>query len=729
MYKYLIILFILLQGLLAKGQIVRGTVMDMDHQPLLGATVLELGTTNGAITNMNGQFELRVGANEAELIVSFTGFDTDTLAASLGSPMHIMLKESSQQLGEVTISSNATFFDRLEPKHNEIISEAELTKAACCNLSESFETNASVDVSFSDAVTGAKVIRMLGLDGRYVQINRENIPHIRGLAGRNGLTYVPGTWIQSIDLGKGAGSVVNGYESMTGQINVEFKKPAHAEKLYFNAYVNSMGRAELNANVAGKIGDRWKSALLFHSNYFANEVDGNVDGFMDLPKSRQVNVLNRYELHTEKIHAQVGVHLMHDDKAGGQLGFGFGDDHTSSAAYGFDMTTTRFEVFGKTGLLFPHKPYKGWGFIYSASHLAIDGGFGRDSYNGIENTAYVNAIFQNIIGTTYHQYKAGVSLLVDDFEETYIDSLYSRREIVPGVFYEYSYLPNDDFSLVAGMRTDFHNLYGTYFTPRLHMRYQVLPGTTLRVAGGPGYRTPNVIMENSQVLVSARQLVMQEAPKAEVAWNLGTSMVSSVPIGEKEIQLVVDYFYTDFENQLIYDMDQDSRQLVVYNLDGRSYAHSFQVEGSLEILPRLNLKAAYKYYDVSATINGRLQQIPFVSRDRLFANIGYETKYEKWQFDATWQWFGTKRLPDTSDRLPEFRRDGYTPDFSLLNGQVTRNFRWGGVYLGGENLLSFTQNNPIVAAERPFSEDFDASLIWAPIMGRVIYLGFRYKIQ
>lgn len=727
--KNLIYTTFLLIGLLAQGQTIRGMVADENHEGLPGATVQEVGTTNGVTTDLNGRFELKLSARDARILVSFVGYEADTLSADFSGMMHIMMRPEISELEQVTVTAQSTFLDEMESKHVEVITEAELTKAACCNLSESFETNASVDVSFTDAVTGAKTIRMLGLDGRYVLINRENIPHVRGLSGRYGLSYVPGTWIQSIDLGKGAGTVVNGYESMTGQINVELKKPELSEKLYLNAYGNSFGRMELNANTAYKLNEKWSSGILFHTNYFNNELDQNDDGFMDIPKGRQINVMNRYKYQSDRMVSQMGFQFMNDQRAGGQLGFDFSDDFRTAPVYGFQNNTTRVEFYGKTGLLFPHKPYKGWGFIYSAAYMNIDAGYGRDNYEGAETTLYGNVIFQNIIGSSFHQYKTGVSILSDSFDEVYADSVFTRHEVVPGAYFEYSYLPGDNFSLITGVRSDFHNLYGNYFTPRLHLRYQVSENTTLRGAIGKGYRTPNAIVENSSVLVSNRQLIVQEAPSPEISWNMGGSLVTAVQIGEKKLNLVGDYFYTEFQNQLIYDMDQNSSELNIYNLKGQSYAHSFQVEGSVQFSEYFGLKTAYKYYDVRSTINGEFQAVPFNSRDRFFLNTSYSTKYDKWEVDYTLQWFGTKRLPDTSDKPAEFQRGNYTPSFFLMNAQISRGFRWGNVYVGSENLGNFTQSNPIVDAENPFGNNFDASMTWAPIAGRMVYFGFRYKIK
>ena len=711
------------------AQTITGMVADQQHQPLIGATVMELGTQNGAVTNASGHFSLVLRKSQSRLVFSFSGFVSDTLVANPIGKMHVMLSENTAALGEVIVTTSSTFIDNLASLQTEVITEAELTKAACCNLSESFETNASVDVSFTNAITGAKTIRMLGLDGSYVQINRENVPNVRGLAGRYGLSFIPGTWIQSIDVGKGAGTVVNGYESMTGQLNVELKKPESSEKLYLNAYGNSFGRMELNVNHAQKLGDKWYGGLLFHTNYFNNEIDQNDDGFLDLPKGRQLNVMNRYKYVGEKVRSQIGFSFMRDEKAGGQVGFGFGSDNNSSTEYGFLNNTTRFEVFGKTGLLFPHKPYKGWGFIYSASYLDMESGFGRTNYSGTESTLYGNVIFQNIIGNSFHQYKTGVSILHDAFDEVYADSAFSRNEVVPGFYYEYTYSPKDRFTLLLGARTDFHNLYGTYFAPRLHTRFQVSDKTTIRAAIGRGYRTANALIENSSVLVSSRQLIIEEEANPEVSWNMGGSLVTALEIQDKPLNVVVDYFYTTFENQLIYDMDANSSQLRVYNLRGASYAHSFQIEGNYQFSDRFGAKAAYKYYDIKTTINGVLQQVPFNAKNRFFINASYATRFDKWKADMTLNGFGTKRLPNTSDKPAEFQRRNKTPSFALLNAQVSRGFRWGNVYVGAENLLGFTQGNPIIEAENPFGNNFDASIVWAPIVGRMIYAGFRYKIK
>lgn len=735
--KYIITIIILTVPIIGVcQQTIKGKVTTSENEPLVGATIQIVNTSKGDITDIEGNFEISNVKENESIVISFIGYISDTLTEFSKARINVILFEDSEKLDEVIVKGKSSTIDELQPILNELISEKELLKAACCNLSESFETNASVDVSFADAITGAKTIKMLGLDGRYVLISREGIPHVRGLNSRYGLTNVPGTWIQSIDVGKGAGTVINGFESMTGQINVEFKKPDNTDSWYFNGYANSFGRVELNANHATEISDKWSAAILLNTQYMVTEIDGNDDGFLDLPKSRMVNFLNRYKYVGDRLRSQIGIQFMKSDLSGGQLGFNFGDDLIANQIYGFKNDEQRIELFGKVGMIFTKKPYKSWGIQYSLSYFDFDGGAGRRLYYGNEKTAYGNFIYQNIIGNTQHQYKTGVSYLFDGFDERYIselnasiDSSFSRNERIPGLFYEYNYLPNEHFTLVAGIRSDFHNLYGTYFTPRLHMRYALNDHWTIRASVGKGYRTPNAIMENSQALVSSRELIIREEPKPEITWNYGGSLVTHIDIKEKPLSVVADYFYTNFENQLIYDQDQTSNALFIYNLDGKSFAHSFQLEAQYEIYKYLNLKAAYKFYNVQATTNEKLQQMPYVSRDRFFLNLSYATKYEKWKADFTWSWNGKKRLPDTSDNPEEFRRGDYSPDFSFINAQVSRGFRWGSIYLGGENLLNFKQNNPIVDPENPFGNNFDASMVWGPVAGRVLYAGIRYKIK
>ncbi|WP_460982134.1 TonB-dependent receptor [Spirosoma fluminis] len=712
---------------------IHGTVGEMangQRVPLVGATVQWAGTSVGTVTDSAGHFQLQRRTAATHLVVSYVGYRTDTLAVANVGALTITLR-AEQTLREVTVSGAPGQIDRINPIQTEFITQRTLAKAACCNLSESFETNASVSVSYSDAVTGARQIQFLGLGGQYVQTNVENIPTVRGLASAFGLNYIPGTWITSIDIGKGAGSVVNGYEGMSGQMNVELQKPDEATKLFLNGYINSFGRVEGNANWSKTLSRKWSMGVLGHASTLRSEIDQNGDGFRDLPLYTQVNAVNRYKYSSDRLMAQFGIKALYEDRDGGQLSR-FGD-----ARYAFLNTTKRLEFFSKTAKLYPEKPYKGLGLIINGVHHQQDARFGFAPYEGQQQTLYANLIYQSIIDNTNHTFKTGISYLLDDYRERYRAIRMARTESVPGVFAEYTYMYPDKLTLVAGGRVDFHNLYGTQFTPRLHAKYNLSTNVALRASAGRGFRVPNPFAENFGYLVSSRSVVLQESLRPEVSWNYGISLTNEFTVFGKKASLVLDYHRTDFQNQLIVDLEHP-QELNFYNLKGRSYANSFQAELNVQPAKRFEVKAAYRLYDVQQSMGGPFQEerlLPkmMVSRDRVLLNAGYALPFDKWKFDATLQWNGPRRIPYQQPGYVHTSYQNmpteYAPGFYNLNAQVSRAFRSGfEIYLGGENLTGFRQLNPIVSANDPFSASFDAGArVWGPITGRMVYVGFRFK--
>ena len=742
MFRYLtgLILFFISTPIWA--QRVSGFVYEQEKdykkpKPLTGANVYWAGTTHATSTDTSGKFSIPRIVQSSKLVISYVGFHNDTIKIGSESELQIVLK-SDQTLKEVTVTAGSASIDRLSPHQTEIITSRALAKAACCNLSESFETNASVSVSYSDAVTGSKQIQMLGLNGTYIQTNVENIPSIRGLATTFGLNFIPGTWIQSIDVGKGAGSVVNGYESMTGQINIELQKPDSQEKLYFNSYVNNFGRGELNLKLAHQINKKWSTGLLTHGSTLRTRIDNNKDGFLDMPLYTQINVINRWKYQSDKMMAQFGVKALHEDRTGGQTAFR-PELRGTAKAYGFGANINRYEFFSKIARLFPNKPYKGLGFIMNASVYDSKSYFGFANYDAKQETLYGNLIYQSIIGNTNHAYKAGLSYLLDHYNEAYKDITLMRKESVPGVFFEYTYNHLDKFVAVAGGRVDIHNLYGTQWTPRLHLKYNLTSQTTLRASAGRGFRVSNPLAEYYGNLVSWRTVSFLEKIRPEVSWNYGASLTKEWNLGAMKGNLIVDFYHTRFENQLVADLE-DPQYIRFYNLKGKAYANSFQAEINATPIERFELKLAYRLFDVKQTLTNELNQnqlLPrmMVSRDRALFNAGYALPYDKWKFDATVQWNGKRRLPHmgSTNEHPEHT---LTPDLSStnapaffnVNAQITRTFPKWDVYLGGENLNNFTQKNPITGASDPFGKNFDAGMVWGPVVGRMIYAGIRFKI-
>lgn len=711
-----------------RGQVKSATEASANAIP--GANVFWIDGSGGTVTDQLGNFELELPDElPAQLAVSFVGYQTDTTTIQPGQ-QHLTVS-----LQETITLSEANVTDRHSSVHLSTISTINtahlgrdhLEKAACCNLSESFETDASIDVVENDAIAGTKKILMLGLDGTYSQILFEGIPLIRGLSSTYGLTYIPGTWIESIQVSKGAGSVVNGFESMTGQINLEYWKPDHEEdKAFLNIYANHMGRLEGNGFVRQRINDKWSSMLFAHGRTSLSPVNNNNNGFMDMPMDNELQFLNRWKYQSEKRESQFGVRFLTDDKLGGQVAFNPEVDRFEQPYFGMRVRTRLLSAFGKSGFMFPDTPWKSIGLQASATYHVQDAYFGHRDYQATQTSGYFNAIYQSMIFTTDHRFKTGVSLRMDDYQQSFTDSAFNRTEIIPGAFFEYDWKFREKIALVAGVRADYHNLFGLFISPRLHAKYNFSPLSVLRVSGGKGFRSPVLFAENISPLASSREVQVLETPQAEESWNTGISFLQKFTIAGMEGHVSVDYFYTWFENQLVADMDYSARKLLFYNLSGPSYSHSIQGDFLITPLERFDVKLAYKRYEVKTTylIQGLLDR-PFVPRDRALLNLEYRTRFDIWKFDLTTNWFGVSRIPSTAENPVEHRRPDRSPSYFMLSGQITKAFKFGEFYVGGENLLNFKQAHPIIDPENPFGEVFDASMIWGPINGTVIYAGFR----
>ena len=616
------------------------------------------------------------------------------------------------------------------------ISSKELLKAACCNLSESFETNATVDVSFSNAVTGTKQLKMLGLDQKYTSLTKELLPSIRGLASPYGMNLIPGRWIGGIQLTKGGSTVTNGYESITGQINTELLKFQDKPETSLNFFGDINGRFESNITSTSKLSEKWNQSVLLHGNATLAKMDTNDDGFLDQPTGNQINaayLLDYNDLEKSGLGTHFGISFVKDERSGGQKDFDKNRDQSQQSLYGVGIDISKFDIWNKTGYIFKGKPYQSIGWMNQFTYHQQDSFFGKRNYLGNQKTFYSNLIFESIFGNTNHKYKTGASFLYDDFDENYLTQNFTRTETVPGVFFEYT-LTGLKYTLVAGARTDFHNLAGTQFTPRLNFKYDISPKTILRLSAGKGFRTANIFAENQQYFASNRQIEILGNGgkiydlKPEIAWNYGASLQQEFKLFNRKATLVADFFRTDFQDQVLTDLDISPNKIVFYNLEGNSYANSFQTQIDFVPAKNLELRLAYKYYEVQADYLGGKREIPFMAKNRGFFNAAYATdKNDKggfWNFDTTLQWVGRQKLPNLNANPAEFRLPEYSDSFATLNAQISRNFNKNiRVYLGGENLTSYTQDQPIIDAKNPFGNYFDGGMVYAPIMPANVYLG------
>ena len=623
-----------------------------------------------------------------------------------------------------------------------IVSSKELLKAACCNLAESFETNPSIDVNFSDALTGTKQIKMLGLTSPYLMITEENIPSIRGASQAYGLSFTPGTWVESIQITKGAGSVVNGYESISGQINTELIKPMKDVPFFLNLYGASDSRFELNTHFNNKVSNHWATSLYLHGNERSVKNDMNHDGFLDNPLGKQVNMVNRWQYSNPETGwvSFINFKYMQDDKQTGQLDFDKNRDKLTTNYWGSEINTNRFDFTSKVGYLFKDMPYQSIGFQNAYSNHNQDSYFGLNQYTIKQQSYYSNLIFNSIINNTMHKFVTGLNFTFDKYAEFVNLEDVSRIDNSVGGFFEYTYDNNDKFSLILGGRVDYHNRLGVFATPRIHVRYNPWEKAVLRFSAGRGKRAANIYAENQNLFASSRTFSVLDTNgkiyglNPEIAWNYGFSFTQNFLMFGKAADITLDVYRTDFQNQAIVDLFQSAQEVLFYNLKGKSYANSFQLDFNYEIIKHLNLRTAYKYYDISTDYLSGTYQRPLQAKHRFFGNLEYEThiksKGKQWKFDYTLNWLGKQQLPNTSsnpivDRLPEF-----SPSFAVMNMQITKTFSSVfELYIGGENIGNYRQDKAILGANNPFGPTFDTSIIYAPVFGQMYYAGLRYKLK
>ena len=745
MFKKITFLLLFFSFVSYAQESIKGTVKDENNQPLFGANVFWQNTSTGTITDENGQFTLKKSDETTFLIISYIGFETKKMEAIVAN-ISIVLKEVST-LKEVTVSKTkkSTEQSLYKVTNVQIMGQKELLKAACCNLSESFSTNPSIDVNYSDAVTGNRQIKMLGLTSPYILIAEENIPSVRGASQAYGLSFVPGTWVESIQITKGAGSVINGYESISGQINYELLKPLNDIPFFLNAYASQDERFELNTHFNNKFSDKLSSSIFLHGNTRSAKNDMNNDGFLDGPIGKQVNILNRWQYNdAEKgIVSFLNLRYMNDEKQAGQVNFNPDTDKFTTNNWGSEINTEKIEISNKTGYVFPDMPYQSIGFQNSFQSHKQDSYFGLNQYNIHQKSLYSNLLFNSIINNTRNKFTTGINFSYDDYNEFVAVNFnrdFSRIDNSVGAFFEYTYDNSDNLSFIAGARVDNHNRLGTFITPRLHIRYNPWKEGVIRASAGRGKRAANIFAENQQLFASSRQFSILDTNgklyglNPETAWNYGLSFIQKFKIAGKDSELVLDYYRTDFQNQAIVDIDANAQQVLFYNLDGKSFANSFQAEFNIELIRHLNFKTSYKFYDVQSQFQTGQLQRALQAKHRYFANLSYEThikeKGQQWKFDFTYNWLGEQRLPNTASNPTAYRLEEYAPSFAVMNMQVTRTFSSVfEMYVGGENIGNFKQTNGIIQNENPFGTYFDSSMIYGPTFGSMYYVGLRFKIK
>ncbi|KJJ38400.1 TonB-dependent receptor [Aequorivita vladivostokensis] len=710
--------------------------------PLSGANVYWLNTQIGTVTDFDGNFEIAYKPEYKKMVISYVGYKTDTISVNAHKRITHSLT-STANLDEVTVIARQKASSRsfIQSANVLNVSSAELLKAACCNLAESFETNPSIDVNFSDAISGTRQIKMLGLTSPYILITTENVPSIRGASQAYGLSFIPGTWVESIQITKGAGSVTNGYESIAGQINAELQKPTTDDRLFVNAYGAGNGRFELNTHLNTKVTERWSTGLYIHGNLRETEFDKNDDSFLDAPLMQQVNVMNRWQ-YTDTENGYVGffnVRFLNDEKQTGQTFFDSEKDRGTTSAWGSEIKTQRFDVSGKFVFVNPDIPWRTGGLQLAYSHHDQESYFGLNDYNIVHNSFYANFTYNSIISDSRHKIKTGVSATYDGYDELVLTENFNRIENSVGAFFEYNFDNLGDLNFTAGIRGDIHNRLGAFITPRFHLRYTPWEKSAFRISAGRGKRSANIFTENQQLFATSRSLNILGnggdiyGLDPEIAWNYGASYMQGFDLFGRRGDVTFDFYRTDFVNQIVVDWENPSK-INFYNLEGESYSNNYQIEFNYNPFTHFDVRLAYKYYDVETRYISGKKENPLTPNHRFFANASFQThqtaKGGNWKFDATFNYLGEQRFPSTESYLNTIGLSEFSPSVSTLNAQVTKVFSTNfEIYVGGENITNVTQSNPITGSDTPFGSTFDTTYVYGPIFGSSYYAGLRYRLN
>lgn len=738
MNKYLFLAVLLFPYALF-AQSISGKVTTASNEPLIGASVYWSDTSIGTTTNSNGEFNLSAKDISSKILVaSYLGHISDTLVITNQNKVEFQLNESSN-LDEITIKSqqDGVIISSLHSIKTEHITQTELAKAACCDLAGCFETQTTVQPHTTNVITNAKELRMLGLSGVYSQVLIDGFPMIQGLSYTYGISSIPGTLVDNIYVSKGANSVLQGYESISGQINVETKKPDETDKLFLNAYINSFAEKQFNLNYAVK-NDKWSNLTAAHIVQPGNDFDSDDDNFLDVTKLTRYMVFNKLKYGNETDlgwNSQIGLRFVNEKRVGGQVGFNEKTDKGSTDIYGQAVNLNQPEIWTKTGFRINDK--HNLTFYVSGLYQDQNSYFGTVKYDAKQTSFNGNLQYEYQYGA--NSLKTGVSfrhLNLDEdigftdnaLQRTYAGA-YEKQENIIGVFAENSLvLLEDKLSWNTGVRLDNHNQFGTRFTPRTFLKYDLTSNTIIRADIGTGWRTVNLFSENIGLLVSSRDIVIGEQLEPEKAWNTGINITQNINGEIVSGFFSADYYRTNFQNQIFPDFDTDPTKVIIENFTGKSVSNTFQAEVYLNFWQQFEFKTGYSFLDVYRVVEGEKELLPFNSKHRVVTTLGFKPLSDKFRVDMNIQWNGKQRLPDTKSNPIAYQRPDHSESYALVNAQFTYNLKDIEFYTGVENIFDFRQKQPIIGWEDPFGQYFDTSSVWGPTRGRELYLGIRYRI-
>lgn len=708
---------------------VTGRVIDKDLQALEYVNIYWEGTSLGTTSKKGGYFEIEKSSDSDRLVLSFLGFQIKTLWVKQNEIGDVILENKSNALDDVMVGSRreSEIISKISTLKTEKLTTAALEKLPCCHLAASFENTLSVDKTYPDAVTGTEEIRMLGLAGVYTQILSEEVPVGRGLSSSLGL-HIPGAYLKSVSISQGVGSVISGYEGITGQIQMFLKQAENSDRFFLNLYANSFNSKDINVLKSIKFSEKWNSMLFLHASSHDGKFDHNSDSFMDMPTGITGNLTQTFKYDKPGVYRhQLGYRLTYNESNGGQMDFDKNENPLISENYGVGITNHRMELFSNQMFKLNAFGDVTFGIKTNYVYSKQESYFGRRSYSGREDNFNSSLNIEKKWSKYKQKLNFGSSFIYDEFQEVFNVNPFRREELVPGIHAEYTLQPQNNITLIGGYRVDFHNIYGNLSAPRFHFKYNFTEHSVFRLLAGKAFRVANPIIDNLGLLVSSREWVLPQTNQdlLESAWSFGANLSHDFKIGKRTLAIALDYYHTSFNDKVIVDLYSDPQRVMFYPLNGKSFADNYQVSLSIDIIKNLQFKVAGRYNNIKETYAGKLQDKLYNAKFKGLATLSYATKYSKWKFDLTNQLIGKTKLTPLEGQ----KYQDYAPAFYQLHAQITRRFKHFDVYVAGENLTNYKQDHPIVSSSDPFSESFDASRVWAPILGAKFSVGVRFKIK
>ena len=568
----------------------------------------------------------------------------------------------------------------------------------------------------------------------------ENRPVMRGLAAPWGLNYVPSQWLESIQVAKGVTSVINGVESMTGQINMEHRKPTDEIPLYVQASMMSDTKADVNVASAHQLDEtgKWNTVILAHADANFMNMDHNGDGFVDDPRGAMFSLANRW-LYFDPSGLQVrfGLSYVNDDKHGGQLMY---DKRPWTA----DIYNKDLNGYLKVGVPLNEDNSRNFAVVTDLNYVKLNSTYGLNSYLGYQGSLFVNLLYQDQQFEAHH-FTLGLSNMLDGYLESFSFRRFSEGSSFQhggspstllndlGAFAEYTFHAEDKFSAIASLRADWYAGQGAHISPRLTLKWTPWEQLVLRANGGRGLRYSTPLIDNIGVMSTTKTVNGDfMSHPLEDAWTFGGNATWYLPFDDSQkTYLSLDYFGTRFVEQML--VDYTATDIYFYTLcsldGGSSRTDNLQLDFSTEPFRGFTLTLTGRLTDARQTLLHQSSSYkPMTDRYKAVLNLQYATNLNKWIFDLTASLSGPCRVWDFMRELDPMYADGWTRPYPLLYAQVTKRFKGFDIYVGGENLTNYTQPNPIIGADNPWQTGFDASCIWGPLMGARVYAGIRMTI-